>query len=161
MKGHTLEVPQNSVWPLQTGTHSHKHAAVDLAKKSLIHSTRFELTCKSISLFSSTYGSIVLNDYHINDTNVYRNDYHIAFAWFLFDPEELINTPSNFAYQAFVYLFIILELLVVLCTELFQTGIQQTILIDASCLTSSGSKLKQLKARWFHLFHRLFVDYYF
>ena len=31
-------------------------------RKSLIHSTRFELTCKSISLFSSTYGSIVLNE---------------------------------------------------------------------------------------------------
>ena len=30
-------------------------------RKSLIHSTRCELTCKSISLFSSTYGSIALN----------------------------------------------------------------------------------------------------
>ena len=30
-------------------------------RKSLFHSTRFELTCKSISLFSSTYGLIVLN----------------------------------------------------------------------------------------------------
>ena len=30
-------------------------------RKSPIHSTRFELTCQSISLFNSTYGSIVLN----------------------------------------------------------------------------------------------------
>ena len=45
----------------QAYIHSHKTRCSRSRRKSLIHSTRSELTCKSISLVSSTYGSSVLN----------------------------------------------------------------------------------------------------
>ena len=47
-------------------------------RKSLIHSTRFELTCKSISLFSSTYGSIVLNTLEKSTNKILT--YDLAFS---------------------------------------------------------------------------------